>query len=82
MAGAPRDQNPHRSTPTSVELEARGQRRIVARMANTVALSPPKVDDGSPYVGSRFADVVEALNANPYQRVWAPPASRRFQSTR
>jgi hypothetical protein len=39
-------------------------------MANTVALSQPRTDDNGPYVGSRFADVVEALNANPYQRVW------------
>jgi hypothetical protein len=39
-------------------------------MTDTIALAQPRVDDGGPYAGSRFADVVEALGANPYQRVW------------
>ena len=39
-------------------------------MANTTTLPHPRIDDGGPYTGSRFADVVEALTANPYQRVW------------
>jgi len=39
-------------------------------MASTVALAQPRTDDLGPYTGSRFADVVDALNANPYQRVW------------
>ena len=39
-------------------------------MADTTTLASPRVDDGAPYVGSRFADVVDALAANPYQRVW------------
>jgi hypothetical protein len=46
-------------------------------MTDTIALAQPRVEDGGPYVGSRFADVVDALAANPYQRVWgaagAPP---------
>ena len=47
-------------------------------MANTIAHAQPRVDDGSPYVGSRFADVVEALEANPYQRVWGAPGEPPF----
>jgi hypothetical protein len=39
-------------------------------MANTVALSQSHADAGGPYVGSRFADVVDAITANPYQHVW------------
>src|SRR5689334_10670950 len=61
---------PDRSPANPVELEAPRQERIVAAMADTIALASPKVDDGGPYVGSRFADVVDALAANPYQRVW------------
>ena len=39
-------------------------------MTDTIAVAQPAADAGGPYVGSRFADVVEALNANPYQRIW------------
>ena len=39
-------------------------------MPDTIAVAQPRIDDGSPYGGSRFADVVDALGANPYQRVW------------
>ena len=42
-------------------------------MASTVALAQPTAGDGGAYVGSRFSDVVEALNANPYQRIWGGP---------
>ena len=39
-------------------------------MTDIIALAQPRADDSGRYVGSRFADVVEALNANPYQRIW------------
>lgn len=39
-------------------------------MANSVVLSQPRTDASGPYAGSRFADVVDAITANPYQRVW------------
>jgi hypothetical protein len=42
-------------------------------MTDTIALAQPTADAGGPYTGSRFADVVEALNANPYQRIWGAP---------
>ena len=43
-------------------------------MATNIAVSQARVDDSGPYAGSRFADVVETLNANPYQRVWGAAA--------
>jgi len=42
-------------------------------MTDTIALPQPTADEGGPYTGSRFSDVVEALNANPYQRIWGAP---------
>jgi hypothetical protein len=33
----------------------------------------PRVDEDRGYVGSRFSDVVAAISANPYQRVWGAP---------
>jgi hypothetical protein len=47
-------------------------------MADTIALAQRRVDDAGPYVGSRFADVVEALEANPYQRVWGAAGEAPF----
>jgi hypothetical protein len=33
----------------------------------------PRVDEDRGYAGSRFSDVVAAISANPYQRVWGAP---------
>jgi hypothetical protein len=39
-------------------------------------------DEDRAYGGSRFAEVREALFANPYQRTWGLAGSRRCRSTR
>jgi len=34
------------------------------------------------YKGSRYSEVRDVIFANPYQKIWAAPASRRFRSIR
>ena len=37
------------------------------------------VEEDRAYRGSRYAEVREAIFANPYQMVWGPRGSRRFR---
>lgn len=37
-------------------------------------------DDDRAYRGSRFAEVRDAIFANPYQKIWGAAASRRCRS--
>jgi hypothetical protein len=47
--------------------------RAVAHTTDVRAQTAPVVDQDREYAGSRFSDVVAAVFANPYQRVWGGP---------
>ena len=42
-------------------------------MEHTADVAVQPVDAASGYTGSRYADVVDAIFANPYQRIWGAP---------